>query len=139
MFEITDDYLAAEKLLVEHLTDVDGIKRVYEALEIAALPEKSQVTPSLHVTYSHDGLNDAKNGGMYQTFDQFWYVFLAVKSTEKNTGALLIKTIKKLAGKKTGSMGPWIRINSRIKPLHKEGFSYYPLAFKCQVRINTQL
>lgn len=139
MFEITDDYFAAEKLLLEHLKDVEGIKRVYEAREISELPEKSQVTPSLHVTYSHDDLDSAKNGGMYMKFEQFWFVVLAVKSTEKNTGNILTKVINKLAGKVTDGMGPWVRINSRAKPFFNDGFNYYPLAFKCEVRMNTTL
>lgn len=141
MFEITDDYFIAEDVLAEHLAQVVGIKRVYKSREVADLSERSQGTPCIHLIYHGDTLPDTSNGGALMQIKQTWLVVLASKTTQKNQGELLTNIIQALAGKTLetaqGSMGVWQRVNTPIKPSFNKGFSYYPLAFTCQMRMKT--
>lgn len=137
MFEIDDDYFAAETLLAEHFEKVDGIKRIYKSRELSEVLEKSQVTPALHLVFYGDNLPDTSNGGALIHIKQTWLIVLAIKNTQKDVGQLLTKVIKSLAGKKVGEMGVWQRINAPIRPSFHKGFSYYPLAFTCPMRMKT--
>ncbi len=141
MFEITDDYFVAEEALADHLINITGIKRVYKSREIADLSERSQGTPCIHLIYHGDQLPETANGGALMQIKQTWLVVLASKTVQKNQGELLTAIIKSLAGKNialgTNNIGPWLRTNTPIKPSFNKGFSYYPLAFTCQMRIKT--
>jgi hypothetical protein len=137
MFEITDDYFAAEGVLANHLSNVEGIKRVYKSREISDVTEGSQGTPAIHLIYYGDQLPDTSNGGSLMQIKQIWLVILAIKTVQKGQGELLTNVIQSLAGKTIDGMGTWLRVNSPVRPSFTKGFSYYPLAFTCHMRMKT--
>ncbi len=136
MFEITDDYLAAQEHLKALLNDVDGVRSVNYLLDLADIKEETQRTPCLHLMYYGDQLPETSNGGAYMPIKQTWLVIVVVRqSRTENAGELITRTIKALAGKKAGPTGPWLRVNTPAKPRFSDGFAYYPLAFTSQMRL----
>lgn len=136
MFELTSDYLAAEEVLVPHLAQLPSIKKVYYNRELSELAETSQVSPCLHVIYYGDQLPETANAGALMQIKQTWLVVLACRVGRKEqAGELMIDVIKSLAGKAINGMGPWLRVNSPVKPKFTKGYAYYPLAFTCQMRL----
>lgn len=136
MFDITDDYLAANEPLKAALETVPNIKQVNYITDLADLGESSQRTPCLHFLYFGDQLPDTANAGNLMQIKQTWLVILVVRQGRKeNAGPHLVNTIRAIAGKKAGDTGPWLRVNSPIKPRFTKGFAYYPLAFTCQMRM----
>lgn len=138
MFEITDDYLAAAPLLQAALEQVPHVHDVIYLNDLAEL-DNIKRTPCLFLLYQGDNVPDNANAGLYSAFSQTWLVVLVDRLGRKsNAGAHLTNTIRALAGKRTGSVGPWIRVNTSLKPKYTKGFGYYPLAFKAQMKLNQQ-
>ena len=76
------------------------------------------------------------NAGALMQIKQTWLVVLACRVGRKEqAGELMIDVIKSLAGKAINGMGPWLRVNSPVKPKFTKGYAYYPLAFTCQMRL----
>ncbi|CAM4177075.1 phage tail terminator protein [Pseudoalteromonas byunsanensis] len=134
MFEIKDDYLAAGPLLEEALKGISGIRHV-KALDDLAEIDKTNHTPCLFYLYYGEQLNGPTQAGANVQIKQTWLVILAERKNSKYAGQNIAKTIRALAGKKTGDAGPWQRINTPIKPRYTSGHAFYPLAFTCQMRM----
>lgn len=134
MLELTDDYLAAEDYLVERLSTVTGIKKVYRSCDLASMQERSQITPALHVIYGGDRVADRSQGGALSHPEQTWLVVLVVSLTKANdAGKLLAAVIKQLAGVHT-ALGPLQRQTAQ-RPSFSAGFGYYPLAYSLKFRL----
>ncbi|MCZ4339653.1 hypothetical protein [Shewanella colwelliana] len=148
MFDIKDDYLVAGDALTELLAPLlanKTLKKVYQANELSAVDERSQVTPAAHLLYMGDVLPDTAQGGATTQIKQTWLVVLACRLSihERSAGELLTGALRAIAGKTIAlngqSIGPFLRTNSPIKPRFSKSHGYYPLAFTVQCRFNPNL
>ncbi|UCX05426.1 phage tail terminator protein [Shewanella glacialimarina] len=148
MYDIKENYLVAGdalNALLAPLVTNKSVKKVYQANELSDVDERSQVTPAVHLLYMGDTLPDSAQGGATTQIKQTWLVMLACRLSihEADAGELLVKTLSALAGKSIDlhgqRMGPFLRINSPIKPRFSKSHGYYPLAFSVQLRFNPNL
>ena len=135
MFQLTDDYLALGDLLETALKAVPDIRKVSKLDDLAELDEV-QHTPALFYVYYGDKLPETAQGGTSMQIVQTWLVVLVTRNSIHETpGKHLANTIKAVAGKRTGDAGPWLRVNTPIKPRYSKGFGFFPMAFQCQTKL----
>ncbi|MCB2381283.1 hypothetical protein KV201_03710 [Shewanella sp. SR1] len=143
MFEIKDNYLAAGDALtqiLEPLVTSQKLKKVYQANELSEVDERSQITPAAHVLYLGDTLADTAQGGNTSQIKQTWLVVLACRLSihECQAGELLVSLLNAIVGKSIGvdgqMLGPFVRVNSPIKPRFTKSHGYYPVAVSVQLR-----
>ncbi len=134
MQALQDDYLAVEGYLVEQLSSIDGIRKVYRSCDLAEMKETAQTTPALHVIYNGDQVTNTAQGGALAHVKQAWLVVLTVDlRRHRDTGALLARVIKAMSGLHC-ELGTLVRVNAP-RPGFSQGFGYYPLAFEITFRI----
>lgn len=133
MLELTDDYLAAESELVNAISSVTALRKVYTSVDLAETAERSQITPAAHVIYAGDRQALTAQGGSVGHVVQTWYVVLTVNLKSKDkAGPLLAQLITALSGVMT-TLGPINRVNAP-RPNFRAGFGYYPLAFELKFK-----
>ncbi|MET3999656.1 hypothetical protein [Marinobacterium sp. MBR-109] len=133
MLTLTDDYLAAERELIQLLEQVEGIRKAYSSTDLAEMKERSQITPAVHVIYRGDRIPLQAQGGAVGHVTQNWAVVLAINLRQKEqAGVLLARLVKTLSGVVT-PLGPLNRVNAP-QPSFRPGFGYYPLAFEIKFR-----
>ncbi|MCG7545547.1 hypothetical protein MHM93_15295 [Pseudoalteromonas sp. MM17-2] len=135
MFEIADDYLAAASHIETALSSVPG---VFNVAHLNNLTELDNITraPALFYLYYGDHIDETVMAGNNQKFRQTWLVIVVDRMGERaQSGKLIANTIRALAGKRTGPVGPWKRVNTPIKPKYDKSHGYYPLAFTTEMRI----
>ena len=142
-----DNYLKIEGLLKEKLRDcVSDAKAVYSVSDLAAIQEKAQVTPALHVLYSGDQLPGADGNqtgtGRGQMVFQRWMVVIAVRNVRdvqggegvrESAGALISSVIKAVQGWNPSCEFRNFKRVSAPTPVFNAGFGYFPLAFEIQL------
>tara|TARA_R110002033_G_scaffold124195_1_gene166315 strand:- start:5388 stop:5831 length:444 start_codon:yes stop_codon:yes gene_type:complete len=143
MFDIKDDYLAAGDALTQLLAPLvasQQLKKVYQANELSDVDERSQITPAAHVLYMGDVMPDTAQGGNTSQIKQTWLVVLACRLSihERQAGEQLVSLLNAVVGKsvKVGDqlLGPFVRVNSSIKPRFTKSHGYYPMAVTVQLR-----
>lgn len=143
MFDIKDDYLAAGDALTQLLAPLvasQQLKKVYQANELSDVDERSQITPAAHVLYMGDVMPDTAQGGNTSQIKQTWLVVLACRLSihERQAGEQLVSLLNAVVGKsvKVGDqlLGPFVRVNSPIKPRFTKSHGYYPMAVSVQLR-----
>lgn len=143
MFEIKDNYLAAGDALtqlLEPLVTSQKLKKIYQANELSEVDERSQITPAAHVLYLGDGLQETAQGGNSSQVKQTWIVVLACRLSihERPAGELLVSLLNAVVGKSAqvdGQMlGPFVRVNSAVKPRFTKSHGYYPVALSVILR-----
>jgi hypothetical protein len=145
MFNINDNYLVAGDGLLSLLAPLitnHTLKKVYQANELGEVDERSQITPAAHVLYLGDSFPDTAQGGNTSQLKQTWIVVLACRLSmhERQAGELLVSLLNAIVGKsvKVGDhlLGPFVRVNSPIKPRFTQSHGYYPVALSVQLRFN---
>lgn len=143
MFEIKDNYLAAGEALtqlLEPLVASQKLKKVYQANELSEVDERSQITPAAHVLYLADGLDETAQGGNSSQVKQTWLVVLACRLSihERPAGELLVSLLNAVVGKSIAvdgqMLGPFVRVNSAVKPRFTKSHGYYPVAVSVKLR-----
>lgn len=143
MFEINNNYLAAGEALtqlLEPLVTSQKLKKVYQANELSEVDERSQITPAAHVLYMGDGVDETAQGGNSYQVKQTWLVVLACRLSihERPAGELLVSLLNAVVGKSIkvdGQMlGPFVRVNSAVKPRFTKSHGYYPVAVSVKLR-----
>ena len=139
------DYLGAGADIVARLQDVPGLLRVYEPADLSVLEAKSLATPCAHVVYLGDRVEDTNQGGAVHVVEQTWAVVLVDKlaagadTRQAAFGPLLASVITRLIGYKPRLSSPLARINPPGRPWYRNGYGYYPLAFKTTLRLKGDL
>lgn len=143
MFEINNNYLAAGDALtqlLEPLVTSQKLKKIYQANELSEVDERSQITPAAHVLYMGDGVDETAQGGNSYQVKQTWLVVLACRLSihERPAGELLVSLLNAVVGKSIkvdGQMlGPFVRVNSAVKPRFTKSHGYYPVAVSVKLR-----
>ncbi|MCL1121182.1 hypothetical protein N7V09_12475 [Shewanella seohaensis] len=143
MFEIKDNYLAAGDALtqlLEPLVTSQKLRKVYQANELSEVDERSQITPAAHVLYLGDGLQETSQGGNSSQVKQTWLVVLACRLSihERPAGELLVSLLNAVVGKSIAvdgqMLGPFVRVNSAVKPRFTKSHGYYPVALSVILR-----
>ncbi|MGL5393564.1 MAG: phage tail terminator protein [Shewanella sp.] len=144
MFEIKDNYLAAGDALsqlLEPLVTSQQLKKIYQANELSDVDERSQITPAAHVLYMGDGLQETAQGGNSSQIKQTWLVVLACRLSlhERPAGELLVSLLNSVVGKSIAvdgqMLGPFVRVNSAVKPRFTKSHGYYPVALSVILRL----
>ncbi|MFB2661793.1 phage tail terminator protein [Shewanella mangrovisoli] len=143
MFEIKDNYLTAGDALtqlLEPLVTSQKLKKVYQANELSEVDERSQITPAAHVLYMGEVVDETAQGGNSCQVKQTWLVVLACRLSihERPAGELLVSLLNAVVGKSIGvdgqMLGPFVRVNSSVKPRFTKSHGYYPVAVSVKLR-----
>ena len=146
MTALTDNWLAAEPLLVERLkAEVTALRGVYRAADLDALSQQSEgagsATPSAHVFYLGDTFvadQDGSNAGEMEVLDQVWGIALVASNARGSAavrtalGPLISATQRAIAGWDAGVIGlnPFRRASIRSTPQYNTGGKViHPLFF----------
>jgi hypothetical protein len=141
---LVTDYLFLEPLLVDRIkTQVQGLKAVLTAADLAAIAEQEQVAPAAHVIYLGDeigtGPGDQGTLGKNQMVTQLWAVVVACYYADpadtgygnrRAAGPLIASILRSLSGwTPDGAVGVLMR-GQPIKAHYANGYGYYPFVFR---------
>lgn len=141
MYDIGDNYLAAEQHLIDVAKTVTGFRQVYSANDLAEVEELSQVTPACHVIYFGDAVPEIAQGGTFSHVTQTWLLIIAIRqgrgqNPNQEAGKLIKQLLVALHGNSlVDDKHVLTRINSPAKPRYTKGHAYYPLAFNVKFRL----
>lgn len=138
------DYLAAESLIVERLRDqVQDLRAVLSAADLAGVEERSQVTPALHVLYYGDRLGATQGHNAGQIVYQQWLVVVSVRNARgqvsgqaarSDAGPIMAQVIGAMLGwQPSVDFRPFGRVTAPRPSYRPGGYAYFPLAFEAQI------
>lgn len=90
--------------------------------------------------YLGDGLDETAQGGNSSQVKQTWLVVLACRLSihERPAGELLVSLLNAVVGKSIAvdgqMLGPFVRVNSAVKPRFTKSHGYYPVAVSVKLR-----
>lgn len=134
------DHLMAEPLLIERVkSQVNGLRAVLSAADLAGVTAAQQLTPAVHVLYMGDqvptGEGDRGWTGRPQKIIQQWMAVVAVRNARtqrtgaaarEDAGPLLSQLIAALAGfQLADELQPLKRI-AAPKPAYDASWAYFP-------------
>ena len=139
------DYLGAEPLLLERLREqVEGVRAVLSAADLAGVAESKQPTPALHVLYGGYTPGEQLKGsqGRVQASHQRWVVVVAVRNLRTphtgedargEAGPLLSAVLEALQGWRPSAEHTPLELAAGPAPGFSKGYGYFPLAFATRV------
>jgi hypothetical protein len=138
---ITDNYLAAEKIIVEHLrANVPDINDVLSVTDLVGIDEISQPAPAIYVAFNGDSPVEDAKWGMAQSFLQRWMIWLVVRNLRgpgherHDAGKLSAQIIDALGPNRPPEFKQTIRRTGIGSPIRKEsGYTYYPFQYELLV------
>lgn len=116
---------------------VPGLRAVLPAWDLAAVTERTQVVPAVHVVY--DGEDPIEQSGRRVLEEQRFLVVIVVRNVRDCLGGsgaaedakvLRAKVLEALTGfSPTPNHKPMQRAKARATPHYTPGFAYLPIAF----------
>lgn len=134
------DHLAVEGLLIARIgAQVQGLRAVLSAADLAGVSQTQQVTPAVHVLYAGDQVPTGEGArgwtGTPQKINQHWMAVVAVRNARtqrsgeaarSDAGPLLSQLIAALAGYTLGpDFGPLMRVPAP-QPAYDASWAYFP-------------
>lgn len=138
------NYLALEPLLVEKIKALNLFNDVLSSEQLSKITEENQSTPSAHIAYLGDVIQDTKEGGLASKVKQRWMVVIAVQTfdgteTLSEAGELMGAVLQQLQGwVPSKCFTPLHRESSGTAPLYRNGYGYFPLLFTTNMNIRGQ-
>jgi hypothetical protein len=136
-------YIDLEGLIVARLEQrVTALPagRVLTLPDMAAVDERAQITPALHLIFAGEHVAEPPRGAIQQLATQQWVVIVAVRSAEEiltgaaaraAAGPLVAAVNEALIGWTPGpEYDPMVRTGG-LRTTYRHGFLYYPQAFAC--------
>ena len=127
--------LQPEEFIVEQLSGLSQLKRVFSVMTIEDFKMKTEITPAVGVFYNGYEVLEHKLASVYR-FEAAFVILLAVKSVispgvvRETAGDLLYTIITTLAGQKPSTDFSALRLVNSYKPIIVPGFGYFPLTFR---------
>jgi hypothetical protein len=147
---LVTDYLFLEPVLVERIkANVQGLKAVLTASDLAAMEEQAQIAPAAHVIYLGDetGIGPGQQGtmGKTQIVTQLWAVVIAVYHADpadtsygnrRLAGPLIASLLRGLSGWTPQDTVKALTRGQPVRTHYANGYGYYPFVFRAEFVFN---